>query len=77
MFSQAVCLMQAMYPVIMGSTVPKEKMDTALEELNQSLKLLQEKFLQDKPFITGDKISVADLVALEEIMQVHWSWKKP
>lgn len=73
MFSQAVSLIQAMYSVVMGCEVPKEKMDTALEDLNQSLKLLEEKFLQDKPFIVGDKISMADLVALEEIMQVHWS----
>lgn len=73
MFSQAVSLIQGLYSPIMGCEVPKEKMDAALEELNQSLKLLEEKFLQDKPFIVGDKISVADLVALEEIMQVHWS----
>lgn len=76
-FDLTVSLIQTMYPMIMGSEVPKEKMDAAMGDLTQSLKVLEEKFLQGKPFITGDKISVADLVALEEIMQVGWSWKKP
>ncbi len=54
----------------MGSEAPKEKMDAAVGELNQSLNLLEEKFLQNKLFIAGDKISAADLVAIVEIMQV-------
>lgn len=35
-------------------------MDAALENMKQSLNLLEEKFLQNKQFILGDKISVAD-----------------
>lgn len=61
---------QGLFPFVMGSEVPKEKMDAAREDLNQSLNLLEEKFLQNKPFIVGDKISLADLVAIVEIMQV-------
>lgn len=54
----------------MGSAVQKEKLDAAVEDLAQSLGLLEEKFLQNKPFIAGDKISLADLVAIVEVMQV-------
>ncbi|XP_040897525.1 glutathione S-transferase theta-1a [Toxotes jaculatrix] len=64
-----VFLLRTMFPVIMGFEVPKEKMDAAVEDLNQSLNLLEEKFLQNKLFIVGDKISLADLVALITIMQ--------
>ncbi|XP_041792475.1 glutathione S-transferase theta-1a [Chelmon rostratus] len=64
-----VFLLRSLFPVVMGSEVPKEKMDAALEDLNRSLNLLEEKFLQNKPFIIGDKISLADLVAVVEIMQ--------
>lgn len=64
-----VFLLRALFPIIMDSEVPKEKMDAAVEDLNQSLKMLEEKFLQDKPFIIGEKISLADLVAIVEIIQ--------
>ncbi|XP_033947335.1 glutathione S-transferase theta-1a [Pseudochaenichthys georgianus] len=64
-----VFLLKTVFPVIMGSEVPKEKMDTAVQDLNQSLQMLEDKFLQNKPFIVGDKISVADLVAIVEIIQ--------
>ncbi len=67
-----VCLCeQTVYPIVMDCEVPKEKMDAAIEELNQSLNLLEQKFLQNKPFIIGNKISLADVVAIVEIMQVR------
>ncbi|XP_038590773.1 glutathione S-transferase theta-1-like [Micropterus salmoides] len=64
-----LCSSQTLFPVIMGSEAPKEKVDAAVDDLNQTLNLLEAKFLQNKPFIIGDKISLADLVAIVEIMQ--------
>ncbi|KAM6984660.1 glutathione S-transferase theta-3-like [Aplochiton taeniatus] len=61
--------LRLMIPKLMGVEVSKENMDMALEDLNQSLNIIEEKFIQDKPFIAGEHISMADLVAIAEIMQ--------
>ena len=59
-----------MVPVVTGTAVPKEKMDSALEDLKQTMDLFQSKFLKDSSFIAGEEVSLADLVAIVEIMQV-------
>ncbi|XP_029998369.1 glutathione S-transferase theta-1a [Sphaeramia orbicularis] len=64
-----VFLLRAMFPIIMGSEAPKDKMDAAVEELKQSVDLLEQKFLQDKAFLVSDRICVADVVAVVELMQ--------
>lgn len=68
-FTSCVCE-QAVFPVIMGCEVPNDKMEGALEDVKESLNMFEEKFLQDKPFIVGDKISLADIAAVNEIMEV-------
>ncbi|XP_044300063.1 glutathione S-transferase theta-1-like isoform X2 [Varanus komodoensis] len=49
--------------------IPPEKLHDAVEDLNLALQKLEEKFLQDRPFIIGTEISLADLVAIVELMQ--------
>ncbi|CAM2103207.1 unnamed protein product [Caretta caretta] len=58
-------------PLFTGKPIPLQKLQEALDELNNSLKKFTEKFLQDKPFIVGSEISLADLVAITELMQVE------
>ncbi|CAL8333886.1 unnamed protein product [Arctogadus glacialis] len=60
---------RAVVTVVTGTAVPKEKMDSALEDLKQTMDLFQSKFLKDSSFIAGEEVSLADLVAIVEIMQ--------
>uniref|UniRef100_A0A8C3THN4 glutathione transferase n=1 Tax=Chelydra serpentina TaxID=8475 RepID=A0A8C3THN4_CHESE len=61
---------QVVFPLYVDQTAPEEKLQEALEDLAIPLKQLEEKFLQDKPFLVGNKISLADLVAVTDLMQL-------
>ncbi|XP_042288224.1 glutathione S-transferase theta-3-like [Thunnus maccoyii] len=61
--------LRLLIPKVLGVDVPQDKLDAALEDLNSSLKLIEEKFIQDRPFIAGEHVSLADLVAIVEVMQ--------
>lgn len=61
--------LRLMIPKVFGMEVPQEKMDGAIEDLNASLTLIEDTFIGDKPFIAGDHISLADLVAIVEVFQ--------
>ncbi|TFK13945.1 solute carrier family 2, facilitated glucose transporter member 11-like [Platysternon megacephalum] len=56
-------------PLITGQTLPPEKLQEVMDELAIALKQFEEKFLQDKLFIVGNEISLADLMAIVELMQ--------
>lgn len=43
---------------------------STLAELDRCLQLLEDKFLKDQAFLAGPLISVADLVAITELMHV-------
>ncbi|XP_040859453.1 glutathione S-transferase theta-3-like isoform X1 [Ochotona curzoniae] len=55
-------------PVFLGQSVPPETLAATLAELDRCLQLLEDKFLRDQAFLTGPQISVADLVAITELM---------
>ncbi|XP_030074145.1 glutathione S-transferase theta-1 [Microcaecilia unicolor] len=61
--------LKVMTPLFVGQQVPPEKMEAASLEMSTTLQQLEKKFLQDKPFIVGEEISLADLVAFTELIQ--------
>ncbi|XP_041059007.1 glutathione S-transferase theta-4-like [Carcharodon carcharias] len=68
-----IFMFRSLLPALTGQPIPKDRMDEALEGLRKSIQILEDKFLQDKLYITGEKVSLADLVALVELMQVRES----
>ncbi|XP_072269822.1 glutathione S-transferase theta-1-like [Pyxicephalus adspersus] len=61
---------KCMTPAILSQDVESDKLDNVLSEFTAVVKHLEETFLKDRPFLAGDEISLADLVAIVEIMQV-------
>nr|KAF6465358.1 glutathione S-transferase theta 2B [Rousettus aegyptiacus] len=59
---------QVLAPLI-GVQVPKEKVECNRTTIDKELQLLEDKFLRDKPFLTSQQVTLADLMAPEELMQ--------
>uniref|UniRef100_H0V2B4 glutathione transferase n=1 Tax=Cavia porcellus TaxID=10141 RepID=H0V2B4_CAVPO len=59
---------KVMLPVVMGEQISSELLAATLAELDVTLQVLEDKFLQDKAFLVGPQISLADLVAITELM---------
>lgn len=74
-----------MFPVFLGERVPPETLASTLAELDRCLQLLEDKFLKNEDFLAGPHISVADLMAITELMHVsamvggvaHWGMGCP
>ncbi|XP_068952676.1 glutathione S-transferase theta-1-like [Petaurus breviceps papuanus] len=65
-----VLWMKMVIPHFFKNTVSEEKLKETMVEMSHSLDLLKKKFLKDKPFLTGNRISLADLMAVEDVVQV-------
>lgn len=60
---------QVLAPLI-GVHVPEEKVERNRTTMARMLQQLEDKFLEDRAFLTGQQVSLADLMALEELLQV-------
>lgn len=54
-----------------GQPVDNAKLQRALMELDKTLDKLETMFLKEKDFLCGDDITLADLLAVCELMQVR------
>ncbi|XP_067911521.1 glutathione S-transferase theta-1-like [Heterodontus francisci] len=64
-----IFMLKCLKPALTGQPIPKDRINEALEDLQETIQSFEDKFLQDRPYIVGDKVSLADLVALVELMQ--------
>ncbi|XP_077894999.1 glutathione S-transferase theta-2B isoform X1 [Ictidomys tridecemlineatus] len=55
---------------LIGIQVPEEKVKRNRTYMDHALQQLESKFLGDKPFLVGQQVSLADLMLLEELIQV-------
>lgn len=60
---------QVLGPLI-GTQIPEEKVDRNRRSMDNSLCRLEEKFLGDRAFLAGQQVTLADLMCLEELIQV-------
>ncbi|XP_071370734.1 glutathione S-transferase theta-2 [Centroberyx affinis] len=64
-----VFILEVLVPRLSGSAVDQDKVGRALSELGGTLDRLESMFLRRQPFLCGDDITVADLLAVCELMQ--------
>ncbi|KAL7983203.1 hypothetical protein Chor_000065 [Crotalus horridus] len=62
-------LMQVLIPLFTGQPLPPEKLQEVMDGLTAALDQFEGLFLQDKPFLVGSEVSLADLVAIVDLMQ--------
>lgn len=64
-----VFILEVLLPAQTGSPVDEERLNRALSQLEDTLDKLESMFLRRQPFLCGDDITVADLLAVCELMQ--------
>ncbi|XP_028314045.1 glutathione S-transferase theta-2 [Gouania willdenowi] len=65
----AVFILEVLLPAQTGAPVDEERLNHALVRLDDTLDKLESMFLRRQPFLCGDDITVADLLAVCELMQ--------
>uniref|UniRef100_A0A670ZVT1 glutathione transferase n=1 Tax=Pseudonaja textilis TaxID=8673 RepID=A0A670ZVT1_PSETE len=60
---------KVLIPLLTGQPLPPEKLQEVMDGLAMALDYLEGLFLQDKPFLVGSEVSLADLVAIVDLMQ--------
>ncbi|XP_078107829.1 glutathione S-transferase theta-2 [Sander vitreus] len=68
-----VFLLEVLVPQQTGSPVDEGRLVGALSQLEETLDRLEAMFLRRQPFLCGDDITVADLLAVCELMQPEMS----
>ncbi|KAM4576799.1 glutathione S-transferase theta-2 [Odontesthes bonariensis] len=61
--------LEVMLPAQSGAPVDEQRLGAALAQLDDTLDKLESMFLRRQPFLCGDDITVADLLAVCELMQ--------
>ncbi|XP_030579485.1 glutathione S-transferase theta-2 [Archocentrus centrarchus] len=64
-----VFILEVLLPGHSGSPVDEVRLNRALSDLNDTLDKLESMFLRRQPFLCGDEITLADLLAVCELMQ--------
>ncbi|XP_017292086.1 glutathione S-transferase theta-2 [Kryptolebias marmoratus] len=64
-----VFILEVLLPAQFGAPVDKTRLKRALSELEDTLDKLESMFLRRQPFLCGDDVTVADLLAVCELMQ--------
>ncbi|KAK6476405.1 glutathione S-transferase theta-1-like [Huso huso] len=64
-----VFILEVVIPRMTGQATEAVKVERAVTELNGTLDKLESMFLKSQPFLCGDDISLADLLAICELMQ--------
>ncbi|KAM4745589.1 glutathione S-transferase theta-2 isoform 2-T2 [Anableps anableps] len=60
---------KVLLPAQLGAPVDQDRLDRALSDLDATLDRLESMFLRRQPFLCGDDITLADLLAICELMQ--------